>query len=40
MIDELCDTFEAVLMELFGERPIWEGLIHFKIVCKVADDVN
>ena len=37
-VDQSCDVyaFGVVLLELFGEKPVWEGLNHFQIMCKVA----
>jgi len=37
-VDQLCDVyaFGVVLIELFGGKPVWEGLNHFQIMCKVA----
>ena len=37
-IDERADiyAFGVTIIELFGERPVWEGLNHFQILCKVA----
>lgn len=29
-------AFGVTLIELFGEKPIWDGLNHFQILCKVA----
>ena len=29
-------AFAGVLVELFGEKPLWEGLLPFQIICKVV----
>lgn len=29
-------AFAGVIVELFGERPLWEGLLPFQIICKVV----
>ena len=37
-IDERADVyaFGVLLIELFGEKVVWEGLTHFQIITKVA----
>jgi len=29
-------AFGVTVIELFGERPVWDGLNHYQILCKVA----
>ena len=37
-VDEGADeyAFGVTVIELFGERPVWDGFNHYQILCKVA----
>lgn len=37
-VDESADVyaFGVTIIELFGEKPVWDGLNHYQVLCKVA----